>query len=174
MKKNNRISKGYYIWGRLEETDKDELENIKHKVNVELKGPPFDIHITLSGPLAGFSKKLISVNLETISRNFQRFNITPLCYVAKDKFYESLHIGVLNSKDLQDLVSYLNNTFNIYSENFYPHISLFYGDCLHTSKLRIIESLPKLPKHLLLNSISLVYVNENIDLWEIQENFYLQ
>lgn len=174
MKEINRISKGYYIWGRLEQSDRDELEKIKNKVNVDLKGPSFDIHITLSGPLVGFSKKLISVNLDTISSNFKRFNIKPLSYVAKDKFYESLHIDVLNSKDLQDLVSYLDNTFNIYSENFYPHISLFYGDCLYSYKLRIIKSLPKLPKHLLLNSISLVYVNENIDLWEIQENFYLQ
>ena len=45
-----RISKAYWIWGQFSKKDTLYLNSIKDNVQISLKSPKFDIHLTLCGP----------------------------------------------------------------------------------------------------------------------------
>ena len=41
-----RISKAYWIWGQFSEKDTLYLNSIKDNVQISLKSPKFDVHLT--------------------------------------------------------------------------------------------------------------------------------
>ena len=54
-----RISKAYWVWGQFVDSDMVYLDRIKSLINKKLKGPNFNIHLTLLGPLMRIDKKTI-------------------------------------------------------------------------------------------------------------------
>ena len=51
-----RISKGYWIWAQFDNSCTQRLLKIKNELENLIKGPVFDIHLTLSGPLKGLDQ----------------------------------------------------------------------------------------------------------------------
>ena len=58
--KYKKISKAHWIWGQFVDRDMDYLDSIKSRVNEKLKGPNFDIHLTLLGPFMSMDKEKIN------------------------------------------------------------------------------------------------------------------
>ncbi|MDA9614160.1 hypothetical protein N9S09_02615, partial [Pelagibacteraceae bacterium] len=55
-----RISKAHWIWGQFVDKDMDYLDSIKSRVNEKLRGPNFDVHLTLLGPFMSMDKDKIN------------------------------------------------------------------------------------------------------------------
>ena len=60
----------------------------------------------------------------------------------------------------------LDKWLELESENFFPHISLFYGNIEEIKKQSSIESFLS-PNELVMSKISIVDVNEHINQWKV-------
>ena len=56
MKKSNVF---YSIWAIFSYQQQKQLENLKKKINKDLKGPSFPIHMTISAGFFGKEKELV-------------------------------------------------------------------------------------------------------------------
>ena len=102
------------------------ISNIKKIVNSKLKGPDFQIHVTLTGPLLKYDEEtnLILKNLCSETKNFK---INLECYELTKEKYTALFIKIHESKELLNLRLNLEQKLKIDNSNYYPHISLYYG-----------------------------------------------
>ncbi|MGE4658302.1 MAG: hypothetical protein AAEI08_05140 [Gammaproteobacteria bacterium] len=161
-----RISKAYWIWGQFDEYSTKELTKLKSQVDHFLQGPFFDVHLTLSGPMKNIDKSIVDL-FYGLKEQINKIEIQCVNYGCKEKYYESLFIEIFKSKTLLKLKKILDDTFKLESKYFFPHVSLFYGEEHESKKSFITSKLPKISKQLYLNKISLVEVDEQIELWKI-------
>ena len=135
--KNIRLSKSFSIWGKFEENEMNIISNIKKIVNSKLKGPDFQIHVTLAGPLLKHDEatNLVLKNLCSKTKNFkinlQRYELT-------EEKYKSLFIKINKSKELLNLRLNLEQKLKIDNSNYYPHISLYYGLVENIKKKKLL------------------------------------
>ena len=170
--KNNRISRAYSIWGQFSNSEMNFFSNIKDIVNSNLKGPNFDIHITLAGPLLKYTKETIPI-LKKISLETKSFGLNVQNYNLSNEKYTALYIKIKKSNELIDLRKNLENKLKIRSSDYNPHISLYYGTEKKQKKIKLMKRLPKLPKKTILKKLCLVDYNETIDKWKILQRFTL-
>ena len=168
MSKNKvRISKGFWLWCQFSHKDMNYLKSIKSKVNKSFLGPKFDIHLTLVGPYLNLNNLQMNLIKKTLKKQ-KKISIKLLNYSYSKNKFTSLFIKVEKNKSLISLRKkfYKTNYLNKYS-NYKPHISLFYGNKESNEKKRLILKLPKLIKKCIINKISIVNVDENINKWKI-------
>ena len=91
-----RIKKGYWVWGLFSHKEKNLLNEIKAKVQSQLKGPAFETHITLTGPYLNIDKKFFN-KLKTFveSNSFIMLDIEG--YDFKQEMFKSFYISIENS-----------------------------------------------------------------------------
>ena len=160
------------MWGQFSVSDMSFFSNIQKIVNLKLKGPKFEIHITLTGPLLKYTKEKKSI-LKQLSLKTKSFNLNIHNYCLMDEKYTALLIKIKKSKKLIDLKNKLENKLKIISSDYCPHISLYYGTKKKEQKIKVIELLPKLPKKIILKNLCLVDYDETINKWKILEKFSL-
>ena len=170
MKRN---SNGFWIWCTFSKSDEAYLQNIQKKVQEKFNGPEFKIHLTINGPYASISKELYLLAEEIASKK-NPFKIFPNAYEVNSDFFKAFCISLQSSKNLDGL----KNKFALlknenYEDLFYPHISLTYGKHKNQNKNEFIPKLPKLKDHLMVENISIVYVDENIFKWDEVSSFSL-
>tara|TARA_B100000989_G_C19403910_1_gene411200 strand:- start:115 stop:627 length:513 start_codon:yes stop_codon:yes gene_type:complete len=169
-----RISKGYWLWGLFQTKDKFFLNEIKAKVQSRLKSPFFETHITLSGPYLNFDKNFLE-KLKTFAENNSAINLNFGGYHFKQEIFKSFYISIKKSRRLEKLRRNLYDLNNFDLENnYYPHISLSYGNHEIKDKKEIISNLPELNKPIRMSKIALVKVDEDINLWQILESYDLK
>ena len=167
-----RISKGFWVWGQLDGQSEAKVEAAKEKTNSILNGPRFEPHITLSGPLLEANKNT-SEALYQISNDSLKFTIYSEGLGYKDRFFQALFIKIKEETELLTLKRQIDTSLKLKSVEYFPHISLFYGDATSEAKDKIIKKLNS-PEELTLDSISLVDVNEGISSWKVVERFPLK
>ena len=97
-----RISKAYWIWGQFSRKDTLYLNSIKDNVQIFLKSPKFDIHLTLCGPYeklgCDFLKdlKYLSNKNQSIILNLEKFDFS-------DEKFKSFFIKTNKSIELKNL-----------------------------------------------------------------------
>lgn len=169
-----RISKGYWIWGQFSIRDTLYLNSIKNDVQSLLKSPTFDIHLTLCGPYERLDNcflnnlKFISETNKTIIINLRNFDFC-------EEMFKSFFIKTNNPISLKNLRNSMYKFSKIYQKNKYePHISLAYGNHEKEKKDFLIAKIPKLKNKVLLSKISLVDVNEELNIWRILKTYDLR
>ena len=168
-----RINKAYWIWGQFVDIDMDYLESIKSRVNKKLKGPNFDIHLTLLGPFMLMDKDKIN-EIKNTCTTLKPIEIFAKRYMMKNNFFTSFFIEIKKSSILLNfrnklLSSNHKNQFNAFS----PHISLTYGDFSRKEKNIMQNELGSLKMKYILNKICIVDVNEDKFSWKIIKTFIL-
>ena len=83
-----------------------------------------------------------------------------------------MFIDVAQNENLNNLKDYIDNNFNIHSFEYCPHISLFYGIKDDAIKNEIIRKF-KAPKSAIMDKISVVKVDEEINSWEVLKSYTL-
>ena len=168
-----RISKGYWLWGLFPSEDKVFLNAIKAKVQSKLNSPFFETHITLTGPYLNIDYIFLN-KLKKFSENNSVIMLNVGGYGFKQEIFKSFYISIENSRRLKELRRniYELNNFD-FANNYFPHISLSYGDHEIKAKKELISNLPELNKPIRMSKIALVEVDENINLWKILESFDL-
>ena len=170
MKKNifnKRIEKAYWLWLEISKKDTKKIQKIKNLINQKLKGPRFNIHLTLIGPYLKLSENDIKL-IKKISKKIEKFKIQLVKYDIKNSKYTSLFIKVKKSKKLSLVRKkfFKTNYLKQYSK-YQPHISLYYGETDTKLKKKIISKLPKLNKTVTIDKLSISDVNEKINKWKI-------
>ena len=159
-----RISKAYWIWGQFSKKDTLYLNSIKDNVQISLKSPRFDIHLTLCGPYEKLGQDFL-FNLNNLSNKNQSIILNLEKFDFSDEKFKSFFIKTNKSIELNKFAS---------KNHYDPHISLAYGNHKKYHKDLLISRMPKLRKKILLSKISLVYVNEELNIWRILNNYDLR
>ena len=168
-----RINKGYWIWGLFPSRDTIFLNEIKAKVQSKLKSPFFATHITLTGPYLNINKSFLS-KLKIFGESNSSINLNVNGYEFEQDIFKSFYISIKNSrylKEIRERIYELNKYDSV--NNYYPHISLSYGNHEIKEKQLLISKLPIFSEPIKMSKIALVEVDENINLWEILETFDL-
>ena len=169
-----RISKAYWIWGQFSEKDTLYLNSIKDNVQISLKSPKFDVHLTLCGPYEKLDHDFL-FNLNNLSNKNQSIILNLEKFDFSDEKFKSFFIKTNKSIELNNLRNNIYNLSKFACKNDYdPHISLAYGNHRKYNKDILISKMPKLRKMILLSKISLVYVNEELNIWRILNNYNLR
>ncbi len=169
---NENTERRYWIWGQFDHQSSIDVNKTKEKVNRQLLGPEFDSHLTLSGPLA-LADRDVRKFLNLISNEYHKFNIYSEGIEGKDLFFQSLFIKIREDKKLLALKKLIDDRLGLNSREYFPHISLFYGKAKKDTKRKIIEEVD-FPEKLVLSSICLVAVYEEIDSWNVVERYQLK
>ena len=167
MKKPNFF---YSIWAIFTDKQQKQLEKLKKKINVVLKGPYFPIHMTISAGFSGKEKELIKKIKSTLNK-FDGFSIEIDNYGYKNTFFQSLYIKVKKNNELISQKKIIDNIFNCQTSFFSPHISLYYGHKNNSVKKKIISNLPKLKKTIKVKNLCLALNEEKKPKWKIIETF---
>ena len=167
-----RISKGFWIWGQFDQQSSIEIDAIKEKSNNNLRGPEFEFHITLSGPLLEVNKDTKKI-LKQISNEHHTFSIYSEGLDIKDMFFQSLFLKIMKDKKLLTFKKIIDDRLSLKATEYCPHISLFYGNVTKEIKIKVMKELDA-PKELTLSSICIVDVDEEINLWKVIECFPLK
>ena len=169
-----RISKAYWIWGQFSIKDTLYLNSIKDNVQIFLKSPKFDIHLTICGPYEKLGCDFLN-NLKNLSNKNQSIILNLEKFDFSDEKFKSFFIKTNKSIELNNLRNNIYNLSKFACKNDYdPHISLAYGNHKKYNKDILISKMPKLRKMILLSKISLVYVNEELNIWRILNNYNLR
>ena len=169
-----RISKAYWIWGQFSINDTLYLNSIRDNVQIFLKSPKFDIHLTICGPYEKLGSDF-SNNLKNLSNKNQSIIINLEKFDFSDEKFKSFFIKTNKSIELNNLRNDIYKLSKFASKNDYePHISLAYGNHKKYHKDLLISRMPKLRKMILLSKISLVFVNEELNIWRILNNYNLR
>ena len=168
---NPRISKGYWVWGQFDATTTDLINSLYQRINNKLNGPNFDIHLTISGPF-NYDKEKHKETFKVISSKFNQIELQLKGFSKTDEFFRSLFIDVAQNENLNNLKDYIDNNFNIHSFEYCPHISLFYGIKDDAIKNEIIRKF-KAPKSAIMDKISVVKVDEEINSWKVLKSYSL-
>ena len=168
-----RISEAYWIWGRFSKKDTLYLDSIKDNVQISLISPKFDVHLTLCGPYEKLDHEFL-FNLKNLSNKNQSIILNLEKFDFSDEKFKSFFIKTNKSIELNNLRNSIYNLSKFASKNDYdPHISLAYGNHKKYNKDLLISRMPKLRKMILLSKISLVFVNEELNIWRILNNYDL-
>ena len=168
-----RIKKGYWLWGLFPSEETNLLNEIKAKVQSQLKSPVFETHITLAGPYMNIDNNFLN-KLKTFVESNSVIILNSIGYEFKEEIFKSFYISIENSRNLKELRKnlYELNKFDL-GNNYSPHISLSYGNHEIKEKKILISKLPEFNKHIEMSKIAIVEVNEDINLWEILKSFDL-
>jgi len=167
-----RIAKGYWVWGQFDEKSANKLEEIKQRANRALKGPCFDIHLTISGPLFNLESKTKNY-FNNLGKSVNGFKLEARAYEFKDDYFQAFFIAINKSEDLLELKKTIDAKLNLKETKYFPHISLFYGRQESLVKKQLARSLPEIPREIYLEKLSLVKVDENIQSWKIIQSVEL-
>ena len=168
-----RITKGYWLWGLFPSMERVFLNEIKAKVQSQLKSPIFETHITLTGPYLNIDNIFLN-KLKNFAENNSAIMLNVGGYDFKQEIFKSFYISIENSRRLKELrrnIYELNH--HDLADNYSPHISLSYGNHEKKAKKELISKLPELNKTIRMSKIALVEVDEDINHWRILESFDL-
>lgn len=169
-----RISKAYWIWGQFSKKDTLYLNSIKDNVQIFLKSPKFDIHLTLCGPYEKLGCDFLN-NLNNLTNKNQSINLNLEKFDFSDEKFKSFFIKTNKSIELNNLRNSIYKLSKFDSKNDYdPHISLTYGNHKKYNKDLLISRMPTLRKKILLSKISLVFVHEELNIWTILHTYDLR
>ena len=143
------------------------------QTNSELYGPNFIPHLTLSGPIH-LEKTRIDKSLNKLSSKIRSIPIQLEEIEMKNTFFQSFFIRVKKSKPIMTANKMINKEFNLFSDEFFPHISLYYGNADITKKLMVKEKVQLPRTKLKLDRLSLVHIREKIENWEILKTYRLK
>ena len=166
-----RISKCFWLWGRFSAKDTFYLNEQKNKVQSILKSPNYDIHITLAGPYFKIDNDFLS-KLKFFAQNNSPLDLYLKNFNFQDETFKSFYISIVNSNDLNSIRKEILKIkkFN-FEKEYQPHISLAYGKHAQNIKKELILKMPKLKESIKITKLSLVDVDETINLWNILNNF---
>jgi hypothetical protein len=170
---NENTERRYWIWGQFDEASSSILNKTQRIVHDELQGPSFILHLTLSGPFFDLSPSTLE-RIDTFALKNKQFSIKPRAYGMKDLFFQSLFVEIENTHKLNTLKMNLDDLLEVSSEDFFPHISLFYGLKNKAVKQAVIDHLLTLPEYIVLDKITIAETGQgDIESWKIVRQYPL-
>tara|TARA_B100000963_G_C22552758_1_gene637565 strand:- start:116 stop:628 length:513 start_codon:yes stop_codon:yes gene_type:complete len=164
---------GHAIWGLFADEDMNCLKKIQSKVYKKLRGPSFEIHLTLLSPYVKYDEKKI-YQIEKICEKVKPIGIVPSGFAEGDTFFNSVFLEIKKTRDLLKFRENFLNLVNFKSSlEFFPHISLVYGNFPKKLRNQVIKELKTVNTKLNLDRICIVDICEDISSWKIIKTIFL-
>tara|TARA_Y100000746_G_scaffold145786_1_gene124729 strand:+ start:675 stop:1229 length:555 start_codon:yes stop_codon:yes gene_type:complete len=164
--------KTYSIWGEFSDTDFTSLYQLQQRVNHWLNGPPFKVHLTLSGPFQVLDEKILG-GLEGFSMDNYVVEMRTNGYGTEDNIFQSFYVQIQISPELLYLKQRLDEFLEIPPKEYNPHISLFYGNKESLIKDEVISKLDSPPGMITLDKLSIVEIVDDIASWKVLYSYPL-
>ena len=166
-----RLNKAFWVWCEFSSIDTAYLNQIQNKAQRDLRGPEFKIHLTLAGPFNEINPSSVD-GIRTYCTQNSQVEVKLFKYDYQEKFFQSFFIAISQSKELNNLRSAMFKiNYQKPSHPYWPHISLAYGNHEKKAKENLITSLPQLKNSIAIDKVSIVDIDEDINVWKASECF---
>lgn len=132
----------FSLWITPRGNTQKRLEAVVKNLSKKFKGPNFEPHMTLLGPIPE-GKEEITRKAQILARKIAPFKLTLGNIDYSSTYFQCVFIRVKTSPPLLEARMATQKAFNIGSF-FMPHISLYYGDVSPKVREKISKSI-KLP-----------------------------
>jgi 2'-5' RNA ligase len=131
----------YALWLLLAEPAHARYADLIRRLSERHATPPFEPHVTLLGKIAGEETGLVA-RAEQLARELAPFDIQLLDAVCLDEYFRALFIEVALAPPLNDARAAACRRFGRRAaDEFYPHLSLLYGDLPEREKESILDDI---------------------------------
>ena len=170
---NNRSPISFSIWLMPDGHCKKTISGLITRISDHLGGPIFKPHVTLIGGLHGKEMDLVK-KAKTLSNLLNPFYVIFEKIFYLDKFFRSFFLQIKLTDELKSSRNIACNEFNYYGEDYFPHMSLAYGDFNKLTKIQMASEIGEIPNGFFTDKIFLAY-NDEVNLhWEIIDYFELK
>jgi 2'-5' RNA ligase len=136
-------AKGYSIWLIPTGEIYQKLSKIISQLSRKHSAPNFEPHVTLIGDLLGSEKEIIDKTSE-LAKSLEPFEIKLNKAGYLDNYWRCLFIQAEKTKELIQANKITKKIFNRTSDpEYFPHLSLMYGDFSSKTKEEILADLGK-------------------------------
>ena len=167
-----KTCRGYSIWMIPKNSAYSTLSSIIARISKEHNTPIFRPHITLIGEIKGDETDL-AAKTEQLASQISPFTVIPLQINLHNKYYRSLYLKLKETKELIEANQKAQEIFNK-KENFFPHLSLMYGNIPTLKKLDIISNLEKINNDISINALYFYSTKGGIENWHEIKKFNLK
>lgn len=133
----------FSLWVTARGNTQKRLEAVVKDLSKKFKGPNFEPHMTLLGPIPEGKEEVIK-KAQIFARKIAPFKLTLGNVDYSSTYFQCVFVRVMTSRPLLEARMTAQKVFNIDSL-FMPHISLYYGDVSPKVREKIVKSV-KLPK----------------------------
>ncbi len=147
LKKMHKIKKcqgEYSIWLIPDGKNYTNLSHLICKLSEKYNSPFFEPHVTLIGNLSGKKEEIISKSSKLASQiSPYKIKISNPAYL--NEYFKSLFLKVEKTKEVMDANLKAKEIFSYNKESeYFPHLSLMYGNSSPDIKEKIISKLEKI------------------------------
>jgi len=132
---------GYHLWLVPEGEALYRLQGVIDDLAEAQDGPVFAPHITLLSPLAGEEASLIETNRRLAAR-LAPFDLDLTVPEAGTTFFQCIYMRVAENPSLSRTRQAAGKAFALPTDNYMPHLSLYYGDASPDRRATILKSVP--------------------------------
>jgi len=132
---------GHHLWLVPEGDALHRLQGVVDRLAEVHDGPVFTPHVTLLSPLAGEEASLIETN-RRLAAGLAPFDLDLTVPEAGTTFFQCIYMRVAESPSLSRNRQAAAKAFALPSDNYMPHLSLYYGDASPDRRASILETVP--------------------------------
>ena len=164
MKKRNAIS--FSVWLIPEEPIKSIVQKKINLLSINYGSPKFVPHVTLLSGFLGEKRDLVE-KTSVLSERLSEFQIEFEKISYKNEFFCSLFLKVTKNNNIEKAHQYASKIIDYKECNFFPHMSLIYGDFSVSQKRTMISEFDFSQKGFRVKNLYLAS-NDEINLkWDI-------
>lgn len=131
----------FSLWLFLPQEAHERFQALIARLSARLGTPTFEPHITLIGSLTGAEEDLRR-RTHALATAIKAFEVRLLKATWRDEYYRCLFVEVARSRALQVAHEAAGQQFDRRPDaDFYPHLSLVYGDLEQKNKEEILDDI---------------------------------
>ena len=161
------------LWAIPKKREISSLIDIKNKIDKQLLGPDFPLHMTLS-PKFDHSELELKKLIPEFSNSISPFEVFFREYGMKEYFFQSFYVAIDLDKKLKEVRSKVCKILKVENQIFMPHLSLYYGKQTLQNKKKILEDLPFVDGKFKVESIYIVSFDPSNVEWKVLNTINLK
>lgn len=132
---------GYHLWLVPAGKTLHRLRRIIDDLAEAHSGPAFTPHVTLLSPLVGEETSLIETN-RRLAAGLSPFNLELTVPAAGTTFFQCIYMRVAENQSLSQARQAAAKAFALPTDDYMPHLSLYYGDASAERRAIILKAVP--------------------------------
>jgi 2'-5' RNA ligase len=145
------------VWALPKDSDRLVLQRVIDRLAGEGGTQPFAPHITIASSTIGDELQPVAGDMEAALADFPRFEVTTGEIAASNEWFRSLVFVIDETEQLAELRVLTLRVLKTSDDNYWPHLSILYGDLDPAKKKLLIKTAaPLLPMTIKIDEVALV------------------
>lgn len=132
---------GYHLWLVPQGEALHRLQGVVDGLAGAYDGPVFAPHVTLLSPIAGDEASLVETN-RRLAAGLEPFNLDLTVPEAGRTYFQCIYMRVAASPALSRVRLAAGEAFALPTDDYMPHLSLYYGDAAPERRATILAAVP--------------------------------